>query len=286
MSNTRLASQPRLRPAFTLVELLVVIGIIALLISILLPVLGKARKRANDVGCKSNLRQIVLAMVMYAGDNHGAMPNYGYTDSTGNLIPYDPATAATDPNNPNPGIWSETLHGYLNGPKRNAAAGLANNYYLGASFLRCPEATPFEGSNAYTFWTYGVNFGTVSNTHFPAIFNYYNLTGTFPNQNGSRKLTAIRPGEFVACDVNFGYLATAPPYAYNNKYQTPDTDTDGDGILDSNSSTLLSKKPYGQYNFVDFRHNKWMNYAMADGSVQSTEVKEWFKAGNPAWYQK
>jgi prepilin-type N-terminal cleavage/methylation domain-containing protein/prepilin-type processing-associated H-X9-DG protein len=77
---------------FTLVELLVVIGIIALLISILLPALSKARESANQVKCEAQERQIVQGMMLHANDHKGYMPLAGLIWSTG--------TGPTDVNDP------------------------------------------------------------------------------------------------------------------------------------------------------------------------------------------
>lgn len=62
------------KSAFTLVELLVVIGIIALLISILLPALNKAREQANGVKCAANMRSAMQAVLMYVNESRGWLP--------------------------------------------------------------------------------------------------------------------------------------------------------------------------------------------------------------------
>jgi prepilin-type N-terminal cleavage/methylation domain-containing protein/prepilin-type processing-associated H-X9-DG protein len=70
-----LVAMRRKNAAFTLVELLVVIGIIAVLIGILLPTLSKSREQSRRTGCMSNLRSLSQAMFMYSERFHGRLPN-------------------------------------------------------------------------------------------------------------------------------------------------------------------------------------------------------------------
>lgn len=140
--------------AFTLVELLVVIGIIAVLVGILLPVMSRARETANTTACMSNLRQIVQATLNYAADNKGSFP-YGFV--------YTRSTATGGPARGDWRAWFTLTNQYMakgatgdNEPDRlsppvNPATTitlLAGRPMSGA--FRCPSAAPtFRQQVAY-----------------------------------------------------------------------------------------------------------------------------------------
>ena len=91
MGRTRTAGQGR---GFTLIELLVVIAVIALLMAVLLPALGRVRKQAKAVVCQANLRQWGIAFRIYASDNNGKTSPIELVGTESNLRPWFLVVAA------------------------------------------------------------------------------------------------------------------------------------------------------------------------------------------------
>ncbi|HET6247312.1 MAG TPA: DUF1559 domain-containing protein [Tepidisphaeraceae bacterium] len=158
----------RIAGAFTLVELLVVIGIITILIGILLPVLNKARTSALETICMSNMRQLGVGVQNYANQFYGALPQKGPDGSNSATESFSPKGGVIGYDDP--GIWFNAIPPLVsNKSYYDLLVEDANGAPLphpggNASIFICPLAGPAAeiGGHDIVFGDYYLLFGTDS----------------------------------------------------------------------------------------------------------------------------
>jgi prepilin-type N-terminal cleavage/methylation domain-containing protein len=261
---------PRKARAFTLVELLVVIGIIAVLIAILLPALSRAKQQAALVQCASNLRQLSTCMFMYEQDSRGRLILYLTTNTTkyGYKIP----------------AWHYLIKPYFN--RLAAGQAISSSTKTDDMILRCPNAQDYEsstgaGTATSPFQTYLTTYSGWGDIYASYGFNrylydatsdagsgtwnagFFGYQATDPNTIGTTfyKLQSPRMGQivmFTDCRWRDFYIndntGNAPtPAGYHPR------DTSGYGQM----NTIATK-----------RHGRYTNVAMTDLSVRTIPLEQ------------
>jgi prepilin-type N-terminal cleavage/methylation domain-containing protein/prepilin-type processing-associated H-X9-DG protein len=226
--------------AFTLLELLVVITIIAVLTSLFLPALGKAKVKSQTAVCAGNMKNWLYATELYVDDHNDQLPPFG-----------DLSTDITKP------YWHMKLAPYM-GKKLEADTDYSNTGIFDDELRRCPGGRvgppPFYTRSLpdWNCWI-GANFGGLSE---PMAAPFY-----YADHCPPLKISRIRrPDDAMA------YMDTITHYVYSpvgTRYRFT-VDMDHDGTPDS-----MGYYDYSPYNFArPTVHNNGSNVALLDGRVE------------------
>jgi prepilin-type N-terminal cleavage/methylation domain-containing protein/prepilin-type processing-associated H-X9-DG protein len=234
---------PNNTQGFTLTEVLIVMGLISMLMSLLLPVVGKARLAARSTACLSNLRQMSNAWNMYTAANHGRLMHHIF------FTPAMPDLA-----------WS----GYW--------PGVLDEYGVRGAALVCPTASEIsEDSTRKGFgsaslgWTgkyfndcTGIKLNDSLIRESSYGMNAYLTVGGFGDSN---KITAVRNITEVPLFMDCVMSDTSP----DNPGTPPPPNLHGDQVTAASPN---------HWRFLIARHGRAINMAMADGSARRVPLDE------------
>ncbi len=241
------------RVGFTLIELLVVIAIIAILAALLLPALSSAKSAAQSTQCKSNLKQLSLALNMYVSDFQ-CYPQSEYGSGTsGALGDSGRVSGGTPPH------WDELLNSCL----KQAPNHLTNNPPFGGVFL-CPSG--LERRMRAGRWSYGYNSLGIVNRWLWYI-------GKMGSGLGVRIPGANRPWEATReTDVTVPRDMIAIADAFFRADATTSM-IEGDPLLTRNDRAFsYSLSPRDDSQFAKARHRGKLNVTFCDGHVEAFKV--------------
>jgi prepilin-type N-terminal cleavage/methylation domain-containing protein/prepilin-type processing-associated H-X9-DG protein len=238
-----------LTTGFTLIELLVVIAIIAILAAILFPVFAKARDKARQASCVSNLKQIAMASIMYAGDYDDILPP-GWAWVPADLVPPwgNWFTGFF--------MWNDFLMPYV---KMGSKAPGSGDRMVNHGVWRCPSG--YAQSQAHAR-----NYGYNQN-----LFGFFNMDpatyGTTPGTISVSLGNISRPAETIMyCDAGcYAMSYSVIDYPQASIWYMPGTAKPGAAQWASTSGT----GPWMDNDWRTGRHNGQVNIAWADGHVKS-----------------
>jgi prepilin-type processing-associated H-X9-DG protein/prepilin-type N-terminal cleavage/methylation domain-containing protein len=229
---------------FTLVELLVVIGIISVLIAMLLPALNKARAAAQRIACASNLRQVDMAWMAYVSDFHGQLPMMR-ASVWGPVPPPAPGYYSGDY------FWPSMLKPYLgdNSAKETPYNYTVADWVSGKGVFECPSLPNLrnapDGGTPVAYVAYGMNLYGIGG------YPFYG-----PPYEVFRRATQLKDPSTLLTFTDSQYSIPDPVAGIRGWYQVYLRDT-------------TSEPATGVYYGVAYRHDGLANVAFADGHVES-----------------
>ena len=271
-------SPVRTTKGFTLVELLVVIGIIALLISILLPSLNKARETANRAKCASNLHQIGLAILLYQQDNQQLYPRTFQDVGVASAPTWGTGTSTAQ-------STADPFLATSNVSANDVSASLfllLRNEQIGSEVFTCPSSAAEKwdfggGSNTAQNWvnwtsitknlSYSYQDPFASTTSVTYGFNLRNPDATFAIASDINPGRSVANGTFNPMTVN-----TNSPNSIMRQGNSANHDQDGQNVLFGDGHADWETNPFcgtQHDNIFTGRYTTTANYYSTSGPFTS-----------------